>query len=156
MQGEIATTDDDPTRFRRIGVELIEGDAVVTGPHEVTVGDRILRSRFILICTGSSPAVPPIDGIADVEILTSETLFTLDRPPQSMLVLGGGPIGCEVAQALVRLGVEVTVVEMADRLLARDEPTHAARLLEALRSEGVDVRLGRTARRVARSGDDVM
>lgn len=148
VQADIAATDDDPERFRRMGVELIEGDAVVTGPKEVTVGERVLSTRFVLVCTGSRPAIPPVDGIDDVDLLTSENLFTLERPPASLVVIGGGPIASEISQALNRLGVDVTMVEMADRLLARDEPEHAARLLETLRSEGVDVRLGRTARTV--------
>jgi pyruvate/2-oxoglutarate dehydrogenase complex dihydrolipoamide dehydrogenase (E3) component len=150
VQEEIADTDDDPERFRRMGVELVEGDAVVTGPHEVTVGERVLPTRFVLVCTGSGPAVPPVGGIDDVDVLTSENIFTLDQPPRSLVLLGGGPIGCEISQALTRLGIDVTLVEMADRLLARDEPSHAARLLGILRAEGVDVRLGRTAERVER------
>ena len=69
MQDEIARTDDNPERFRDFGVEVIEGEAAVTGPREVTVGDRVLRTRYTLVCTGSRPFIPPIDGIADVDIL---------------------------------------------------------------------------------------
>jgi pyruvate/2-oxoglutarate dehydrogenase complex dihydrolipoamide dehydrogenase (E3) component len=155
VQDEIAATDDDPERFRQMGVDLIEGDAVVSGAHEVTIGPRTLDTRFVLVCTGSRPAIPPIEGIDDVGVLTSENLFTLERPPPSIVVIGGGPVACEVAQALNRLGVEVTQIEMADRLLPRDDRRHADRLLRTLVAEGVDVRLDRTVRRVADSTDRV-
>jgi pyruvate/2-oxoglutarate dehydrogenase complex dihydrolipoamide dehydrogenase (E3) component len=87
----------------------------------VTVGDRVLKTRFMLVCTGSSPMVPPIDGLEDVEYLTSENLFEIPRPPDSLVIIGGGPISCEIAQALTRLGVEVTMLESLDRLLQRDD-----------------------------------
>lgn len=156
VQADIAATDDDPERFRKMGVDLIEGTAVVTGPHEVTVDDRVLSTRFVLVCTGGRPARPPIRGIDDIEVFTSENLFTLEQPPSSLIVLGGGPVGCEISQALTRLGIEITLVEMADRLLANDEPAHASRLLRVLRAEGVDVRLGATAAGVTGSNDGIV
>ena len=156
VQAEIAATDDDPERFRRLGVDLIAGEARVTGPREVVVGDRVLPTRYVLVCTGSRPLVPPIEGLAGVGFLTSENLFDIARPPDSLVVVGGGPIACELAQALNRLGVEVTMVEMADRLLPRDDPAHAGRLLAVLRGEGVDVRLGATATTVRKGGDGVI
>lgn len=155
VQARIATTDDDPERFRSMGVDLIEGEGVVTGPHEVNVGGRSLTTRYVLVCTGGRPAVPAIAGIDEIEVLTSENVFTLDRPPGSLVVVGGGPVACELSQALNRIGVDVTMIEMADRLLARDEPRHADRLLDLLRAEGVDVRLGRTVQRIERGGDGV-
>ncbi len=155
VQAEIAATDDDPDRLRSIGIEIIEGEASVTGPHEVTIADRVLSTRYVLVCTGSRPLIPPIDGIATVDVLTSENLFAIDRPPDSLVVLGGGPVGCETAQALNRLGVEVCLVDLADRLLPRDDPTHAERLAEILRDEGVDVRLGAPVTRIREGGDGV-
>ncbi len=155
VQAEIAATDDDPDRFRRLGVELITGEAAVTGPKEVTVGDRTLTTRYTLVCTGSRPLVPPIDGLADIDFLSSENLFEISRPPDSLVVVGGGPIACEIAQALNRLGVEITMVEMADRLLPSDDPEHARRLLGILRNEGVEVRLGAMATKVRKGGDGV-
>lgn len=153
VQAEIACTDDNPDRFRNLGVVVIEGEAVVTGPREVTVGDRVLRTRFTLVCTGSRPFIPPIDGIADIDILTSDNLFEIARPPDSLIVIGGGPMACETSQALLRLGVEVTMIERGPRLLPKDFPDHSDLLAKILRSEGVDIRLGSPAVK-ARSRND--
>ncbi|RLE21480.1 MAG: pyridine nucleotide-disulfide oxidoreductase [Actinobacteria bacterium] len=155
IQAEIAATDDDPERFRSLGIDLIEGEAIVSGPREVTVGDRMLKTRYTLVCTGSRPFIPPIDGIAEVDFLTSENLFEIARPPDSLVIIGGGPIACEIAQSLNRLDVEVTVLEMEPNLLPRDHPPHGERLLRILREEGVDVRLGTTATKVRKGGDGV-
>ena len=155
VQAEIARTDDDPERFRDLGVEVIEGEAVVTGPREVTVGDRVLRTRYTLVCTGSRPFIPPIDGIADIDILTSENLFEIERPPESLIVVGGGPMACETSQALQRLGVAVTMIQRGGRLLPKDLPDHGDLLAKILRAEGVDIRLGSPAVKVRRGGDGV-
>jgi len=158
VQATIAATDDSPDRFREMGVELVEGEGRVTGYREVTVdtagGSRRLATRFILVCTGSRPAIPPIPGLAEVEFLTSENIFELDRPPESLVMIGGGPIASELAQAMVRLGVGTTVLEMAHRLVPRDEPELADRLATILRAEGVDLHLATaaTAVRAARDG----
>jgi pyruvate/2-oxoglutarate dehydrogenase complex dihydrolipoamide dehydrogenase (E3) component len=155
IQREIASTDDDPDRIRATGVELIFGEGRITGPREVTVGDRVLDTRFTLVCTGSRPLIPPIDGIADIDVVTSDNLFERSRPPDSMIIVGGGPIACELAQGLNRLGVTTTIVEMEDRLLVKDDPDHADRLLSILRNEGVDVRLGAMATKVRKGGDGI-
>ncbi len=152
VQAEIAATDDSPDRFRAMGAELVIGEARVTGPREVTVatadGERVLRTRFVLVCTGSRAAVPPIVGIDTVPVLTSDHLFEIERPPDSVVVLGGGPIAVELGQALHRLGVTTTLVERETRLLPREEPELADRLATVLRREGVDLRLGISAARV--------
>ena len=157
VQATIAATDDSPDRFREMGVELVEGEGRVTGYREVTVdtagGSRRLATRFILVCTGSRPAIPPIPGLAEVEFLTSENIFELDRPPESLVMIGGGPIASELAQAMVRLGVGTTVLEMAHRLVPRDEPELADRLATILRAEGVDLHLA-TAATAVRAGRD--
>lgn len=160
VQAGIAATDDSPERFAELGVELIEGDGSVTGYSEVTVetvsGPRRLDTRFVLVCTGSRPAIPPIPGLAEVDYLTSENLFELDRPPESLVMIGGGPIATELAQAMVRLGVPTTVLEMAHRLVTRDEPELADRLAQILRREGVDLRLSTPAAAVKSGGDGVI
>ncbi|MDJ0770794.1 MAG: NAD(P)/FAD-dependent oxidoreductase, partial [Ilumatobacter sp.] len=117
-------------------------------------GVREIDTRFVLVCTGSRPAIPPIPGLAEVPFITSETIFELDRPPDSLVMIGGGPIAVEMAQSMVRLGVPTTVLEAAPRLVPRDEPELADRLVQILRAEGVDVRLstGATAVRASRSG----
>ncbi len=160
VQAGIAATDDSPDRFRELGVELVEGEGRVTGYSHVTVttaeGTRQLDARFILICTGSRPTIPPIAGLAEVDHLTSENIFELDRPPGSLVMVGGGPIACEMAQAMVRLGVPTTVLEMDHRLVPRDEPELADRLATVLRDEGVDLHLATTATAVRAGGDGVV
>lgn len=157
VQAEIAATDDSPDRFRAMGAELVIGEARVTGPREVTVdtadGDRVLDTRFVLVCTGSRAAVPPIAGIDSVPVLTSDHLFELERPPGSVVVLGGGPIAVELGQGLQRLGVATTLVEREHRLLPREEPELAERLAIVLRREGVGLRLGVAAERISNTGD---
>src|SRR5258706_1787730 len=112
IQSAIAATDDDPARYRAMGIEVIEGAAVVTGAHEVTVDSvRRLDTRFILLCTGSRPAQPVIPGLAQAGFLTSETVFTLQRAPASIVMIGGGAIPGELAQAVSRLLVATTVLQ---------------------------------------------
>ena len=142
IQQEIATTDDSPEHFRELGVELIFGRAQLTGLTTVEVGDRQLGTRYILIATGSRPAMPKLDGLADAGFVTSETIFELERPPRSIVVLGGGPIGVELAQGCRRLGISVTLLQRGARLLPRDEPELTSIVEQVLRDEGVDVRLG--------------
>lgn len=141
IQDEIARSDDDPARYEAMGVEIVRGSARVTGPHTVVAGDRTLDARFILLCTGSRPVVPPIPGLVEAGFITSETLFTLERAPASMIMIGGGPISIEMAQGLRRLGVPVTVLQKGSGILPRDEPELVDRLGGILREEGVDLRL---------------
>jgi pyruvate/2-oxoglutarate dehydrogenase complex dihydrolipoamide dehydrogenase (E3) component len=160
VQAGIAATDDSPERFLELGVELIEGEGRITGYSQVTVetsqATRQLDARFILVCTGSRPAIPPIPGLAEVDFLTSENIFELDRPPESLVMIGGGPIASEMAQAMVRLGVPTTVIEMAHRLVPRDEPELADRLAQVLRGEGVNLQLAAMATSVRTGGDGVV
>jgi len=142
VQEEIATTDDSPERFEALGIELVHGDARLAGPNAVAVGDRVLEARFVLLCTGSRPAVPDLPGLREAGFLSSESIFELEDPPQSIVVIGGGPIAVELAQGLNRLGVRVTLLQRGDRLLPRDEPELTAIVAGRLREEGVDVRFG--------------
>ncbi len=141
IQQEIAATDDNPAKYIEAGVEVVYGEAKLLDGHTVLAGDRRLTARFILLATGSRPAAPQIAGIDDVGYLTSETLFEEERASKSLLVVGGGPIAIEMAQAHHRLGAEVTVLQRADRILERDEPELADKLLALLRSEGISVEL---------------
>ncbi|MEA2136399.1 MAG: hypothetical protein QOC68_4308 [Solirubrobacteraceae bacterium] len=150
VQRSIAATDDDPERFRAMGLELRLGQAAtLTGPHSVRVGDDELGSKHILLCTGSRPAEPAIDGLAVAGFLTSESLWEIERAPASLLVIGGGPVAIELSQAFRRLGTTVTVLQRGERLLPRDEPELVDRLVARLRGEGVEVRLRADAQRVA-------
>ena len=153
VQEEIAATSDSAERFEQAGVEVVAGAARLVSGTSVAVDGRVLEARHLLLCTGSRPATPPVDGLAEAGFLTSETLFRLERAPRGVVVLGGGPIAVEMAQALVRLGVEVTLLEMADRILGNDEPELADRLAAILRAEGVDVRTGVRVERASVDAD---
>ena len=157
VQDQIAATDDNPARFAEMGIELVAGDARVTGPHTVTAGDRVLDTRFILLCTGSHSLIPPVEGLAEAGYLTSETVWDLERAPQSLVVIGGGPIAIELSQAFRRLGVPVSVLQRGPRILPRDEPELVEILTRVLREEGVELFLDVDVQRVsARNGTKVV
>jgi pyruvate/2-oxoglutarate dehydrogenase complex dihydrolipoamide dehydrogenase (E3) component len=139
---------DSMERYRTLGVTCIEGRARLIDPHHVAVGDQVVSARSIVLAAGAQPLVPPIPGLADARPLTSENLWELDSLPARLLVLGGGPIGCELAQSFQRLGSTVTLVDMEPRLLPREDPDVSAHLEAVFREEGVDVRLGHKALRV--------
>ena len=142
---------DSPERFRGLGVDVIEGDARFTGERTLNVDGRLLTAKHVVIATGSAPAVPPIEGLADVPYLTNETIFSLTAQPATLLVLGGGPIGLELAQAFARLGTTVHVLEAESQLLPREDHELAALLGEQLAAEGVHLHLGAKVTRVQRA-----
>lgn len=150
IQHEIAATDDSPDRFREeLGVEIVLGSSArVTGPHTVLTGEREIEGRFILLCTGSRPAIPPLPGLEEVGYLTSETVFDIERPPESLVFIGGGPIAVELSQGCNRLGIQATLLQKGPRLLPRDEPALVEVLTKTILAEGVDVRLGVTTEKV--------
>ena len=152
VQQEVATTDDDPDRYRAMGVEIVAGDARLVGPNTVRVtggeGTRDLETRFVLLCTGSRPAVPAIEGLREAGFVTSENLFELERGPGSVVLIGGGPICIEMAQGFARLGIGVTVLQKGPGILPRDEPALVAILTRVLREDGVDLRLNVETKRV--------
>jgi pyruvate/2-oxoglutarate dehydrogenase complex dihydrolipoamide dehydrogenase (E3) component len=143
IQQRIADADDNAPRYEAMGVDVIMGHATVTGPNEVTVdGTRRLRTRVILLCTGSRPITPSIPGLEDAGFITSETVFELERVPRSITMIGGGPIAIEMAQGFTRLGIRTTVLQKGPGILPRDEPTLVEVLQRKLVAEGVDLRLG--------------
>ena len=153
IQGDLAATDDNADRFTEAGVDVYFGAARLTGPNTVEVeGEGELQTRFVLLCTGSRPAEPPIPGLAEAGFLTSESLWDIERAPRSLLVIGGGPISIEMAQGLARLGVRVTVLQKGPRILPRDEPDLVARLSEAIRADGVELLLDVETESVAVEG----
>lgn len=157
VQEEVATTDDDPARFSDIGVDIVRGECRVTGPNAVTVtgpdGDHDIEARFILLCTGSRPAVPPVEGLEPAGFITSESLFELERAPRSITMIGGGPIAIEMAQGFARLGVRTTVLQKGPRILPRDESELVEVLSRRLVEEGVDLRLNVETESVAVTGE---
>lgn len=134
---------DSVERYTRLGVECLQGSARIVSPWQVAVataeGERILSTRNIIIATGAGPLIPPILGLEAMGPLTSENLWQLRQQPERLLVLGGGPIGCELAQALARLGSEVTLVEKLPRLLPREDQDAAELVRAALVDSGVKV-----------------
>jgi pyruvate/2-oxoglutarate dehydrogenase complex dihydrolipoamide dehydrogenase (E3) component len=139
---------DSPDRLRRDGVEVISADAAFESPGLIRAGERELRYRAAIIATGSEPALPQLLGLAEAASLTSENLWDLRELPGRLLVLGGGPIGCELSQAFARLGSRVTLVETAGRLLLKEEPRASALVAHHLRASGVEVRIDANAVRV--------
>jgi len=139
---------DSAERYTGLGVEVIEGEARVTSPFTVEVNGRTLTTRSIIVATGASPFVPPIPGLEEAGYLTSDTLWELREKPERLVVLGGGPIGSELSQALARLGVQVTQVEMAPRLLSREDPEASAYVRARFEAEGVRVLTEHAAKEV--------
>src|SRR5437588_835889 len=133
---------DSKERFTSLGIHVIEGAARFKDAATAVVGDKFeITPRRFVIATGSSPAVPPIPGLAETPYLTNETVFELKRCPEHLIIIGAGPIGLEFAQAHRRLGAKVTVLEAATPL-AKDDPECAAIVLEQLAREGIVIRSG--------------
>ena len=129
---------DSQERFEGFGITVIREHARFTSPDEMQAGDTTIKARRFVLATGSRPLVPPIDGIENTPYLTNETIFALRERPRHLLVIGGGPIGIEMAQAHRRLGCEVTVIEGA-KALGKDDPELAGHLLTRLRAEGIRI-----------------
>lgn len=148
---------DSVERYEELGVDVEKGYATFIDPWTIEIakpggGTQRLTAKNIVVATGAAPFVPSLPGIEDSGYLTSETLWNAlsgrEDAPSRMTIMGGGPIGCELAQSFQRLGAQVTIVEMADRLLAKEDASAAEIIEEHLRAEGVDIRLGHRAIRV--------
>ena len=144
---------DSVERYTGLGVDVIAGEARLVSPWEVEVDGRRLSARCIVIATGARPLVPKLPGLERIEALTSDTVWSLRALPERLLVLGGGPIGCELAQSFARFGAQVSVVEMATRLLPREDAEVGARLAERLVHEGLHIATGQTALRIEPAPD---
>jgi pyruvate/2-oxoglutarate dehydrogenase complex dihydrolipoamide dehydrogenase (E3) component/uncharacterized membrane protein YdjX (TVP38/TMEM64 family) len=146
-------------RYTGLGVDVMTGNAKIVDPWhvQVTAADgtvQVLSTRCIVIATGARPFVPPLPGMADVGYLTSDTLWGLRTLPPRLVVLGGGPIGCELAQSFARLGSQVTQVEMAPRIMIREDEDVSAYAQKALQADGVAVLTGHKALRCEKVGND--
>ena len=153
---------DSVERYAGLGVEVLQGYAKIVNPWTVEIalndgGKQVLTTRNIVIAAGARPLVPPLPGLNEVGYVTSDTLWdtfaNLDEVPRRLVVLGGGPIGCELAQSFARLGSEVTQVEMAPRIMAREDEEVSALARDALTADGVQVLTGHKALRCERDGD---
>ena len=149
---------DSVERYTRLGVECLQGEARITSPWSVEVsspsGTRSLTTRAIVIAAGARPAVPPIPGIGEAGYLTSDTVWDLRALPKRLVVLGGGPIGSELAQCFARLGSRVTQVEMLPRILIREDPEVSEMVARRFREDGVEVLVSHKAQRVAVDGGE--
>ncbi len=145
---------DSQERFEGFGVHVIREYGRFISPNEVQAGDQVIRARRIVIATGSSPLVPPIPGMDKVDFYTNENIFDLRERPEHLLVIGGGPIGMEMAQAHVRLGSKVTVIEGL-KALGRDDPEAAKVVLDKMRAEGIEVVEDALAEEVGESGGQI-
>ncbi len=158
VRDEVYHEADRPEIYEDLGIDVRFGAARLADPHTVVIeGDETARvtARKIVLATGGRAAVPPIPGLDAVPHLTNESLFEIDAQPGALVVVGGGPIGIEMAQAFQRLGTDVTVVDMADRILGRDDAEHAAILREALEGEGVQFVLGAGVERVEQADGQI-
>ena len=139
---------DSVERYTGLGVDCFSGHAYIESPYCVDVGGEKLTTRSILIASGAEPVVPPLPGIDDIPYYTSDTIWEIEQLPRRLLVLGGGPIGCELSQAFARLGSEVTQVQRLDRIMPREDREFSEMVLEQFKLEGIDVRLQHSAKRL--------
>jgi pyruvate/2-oxoglutarate dehydrogenase complex dihydrolipoamide dehydrogenase (E3) component/uncharacterized membrane protein YdjX (TVP38/TMEM64 family) len=148
---------DSVQRYSELGVEVVHGEAKIVSPWAVEIsgesGVRTITTRAIVIAAGARPFVPPIPGLEQIDYLTSDTVWDLRECPRRLLVLGGGPIGCELAQALARLGSQVTLVEMAPRLLLREDPEVSEAVMARFVEDGISVLLGHRAKQFNRDSN---
>jgi len=152
---EAIAPNDSAERFSALGVRVIKAEARFTDPDTVVAGDLTVRARRFVLATGSRPSAPPIPGLDQIPFLTNESVFDLSRRPERLLVIGGGPIGAELAQAHRRLGAKVAILEAA-RLLPRDDPEMAAVLERALLKEGIELHIGVVIERVVQRDDRIV
>ncbi|GHJ12047.1 dihydrolipoyl dehydrogenase family protein [Micromonospora sp. AKA38] len=142
-------------RFTGKGGRFVRGSGRLDGPNRVRVGDQVFEARYgVVLGTGTRPSIPPVDGLADTPYWTNHQAIEVEELPGTMLVLGGGAIGLELAQVFARFGVRVTVVEAGDRVLAVEEPEASALAADALRADGVEIHTGVKAGRVSHDGDE--
>ncbi len=140
---------DSAARFRDLGIDVFLGDATFDGPDAVTVAGATLAFRRAVIATGARAAVPPIPGLADAPYFTNDSIFTLTERPAHLVILGAGPIGCELAQAFARLGTRVTLLDKATQIMPRETADASTIVADVMRHEGVEILLGVDIARVS-------
>jgi pyruvate/2-oxoglutarate dehydrogenase complex dihydrolipoamide dehydrogenase (E3) component len=139
--------------FEKRGIKVIFGSPKFIDQKSLEVDSQKITAKKFIICSGSHPVIPPIEGLKNIDYLTNENIFALEKLPESIIVLGGGPIGVELAQALNRLGVKVYIVEMAERLLFREDKEIAAVLEKTVRKEGIQVLASARAVKFSKDND---
>ncbi|MCG2589257.1 dihydrolipoyl dehydrogenase family protein [Rhodohalobacter sulfatireducens] len=159
VREEVYEEADDPDIYRDMGVEIEFGTARFVDDHTLAIYNeekttiKEVKGRYILIATGSKAMVPPIKGLDEVSYLTNESIFELEEQPDRLTIIGGGPIGIEMAQAFQRLGTQVTVFDMQDRILSNDDEELAGMLLKRLKSEGVEFQLSAGVNEISQNED---
>lgn len=133
---------DSVERFESLGVDVFMGEARFESPHAVRVGNQVLRTRHVVIATGGRAAVPSLPGLEEAGYFTNETFFENEIFPRRLVILGAGPIGCELSQALARFGSRVTLIDRGAQVLHREDPDVADLLHQVFAAEGIDLRLG--------------
>ena len=158
VQGVIGEVyaEESPEALRDEGIDVFLGEARFLDPHSLVIGDETrLTARHILIATGAHPFIPPIAGLEEVDYLTYESIWELRTLPHHLMIVGAGPIGCEMAQAFRRLGSEVTLVTSRDRVLPRDDPDASRVLDQVFTAEGIDVHYNSRAQHVWQDGNGI-
>ena len=145
---------DSVERYEGLGVDCIKGRAHIRSPFEVEVGGRVLTTRNILVATGAKPLVPDLPGLENIHYLTSDTIWDIRTLPKRMVVLGAGPIGCELSQCFSRLGSRVTLVQRGDRIMKKEDPDAAAMVMDRFQKEGVLVLLNHAAKKIGIAGEE--
>lgn len=143
---------DSPERYEGLGVEVVKGEAVLVDPWRVRIGEHELTTRHVIIASGARPRIPPLPGIDEITVLTSDNLWQLSALPERLVVLGGGPIGCELGQSFARLGSGVSLVEMGDQLMPREDRDIADLVRQGLSDDGVELHLSTRALKVVPHG----
>jgi mercuric reductase len=141
--------------FAESGIDAVHGDARFIDPHTIEVDQTRLEAAHVLVATGSRTAVPPVPGLAEVEWLDHVSMLELDELPDSLLVVGAGPVGLELGQAFSRFGSRVTIVDAVDRVAPRSDADASSALADALEAEGIELVLGASLEQVTREGDGV-
>jgi len=144
---------DSVERYTQLGVDCIQGEAQILSPYEVEVNGKIITTRSIVVATGARPRIPAIPGLDQVPYFTSDTIWSLRNLPQRLVVLGGGPIGCELSQAFFRLGAKVTLVGRAPRIMGREEQDVADYIQETFTREGIEVLTGHSVKEIQVDND---
>ena len=143
---------DSVERFTGLGVECVQGEAEIIDKHTVKVGERSISTKNIIIAAGARPFVPPIPGLDQVPYLTSDNIWELEHQPKRLVVLGGGPIGCELSQAFAKLGSDVTMIEMNDQLMGREDSDVADVITQRFKADGIHVLTNHKALKITDDG----
>jgi pyruvate/2-oxoglutarate dehydrogenase complex dihydrolipoamide dehydrogenase (E3) component len=145
-----------PSVLEAEGINVLFGSPKFLDNHSIDLGGKKISSKKFIICSGSHPFVPPINGLQDIPYLTNETIFDLEVLPKSMIVLGAGPIGIELSAALNRLGVKIMIIQRSAGILKKDDKELVDRLIETLKAEGLEILTGTQTMGLARQGDKIV